>query len=593
MQGRFYLLIAVALSAPLAHSAGPPARPDLSTAAPIAECKLQTLQAAAKTRYDQPAVLYTLQRPAEDPLANYERTPLGDWQMPADAARDDPWLRLLLIGPKQPVIIDVAVLIDGKSFRDKREAWIDDVLAAAKRGAADPAAEAAEGNNTPAPPGTNPAENTSVDDASRASVDGESAPRAGGSTDGTKEVSPPRLGGPTVAAQARQAPTMRDRLINYLATNGGDVEREEIHWLIAEWGAGPAVVVLGPSLSWQRASLAPLLAYLDQDAGGALSSDEIAQAESLLKRADVDANDVLEVSELRRATNRPLAAPKAAGHSLIVPLDDNTDWDALAANLMRIYGGDEADAAPAQASAPQASASLKERVARGDPALDGTELRRLCGEPADIVLRVDFGAAKDKSQRANAVSVLSVDSTLAASSEPISATNDVISVDIGGDFVEFTAAQAPSASESDAGASQLAIGAVIDGNSLERLLDRDQDGRFTLRERQELGGLLAALDRNEDGQVASDEIPVPIRVAVTPGPRVHELLATPTGSARVISPREASPAPPDWFASMDKNRDRDLSRGEFLGTTEQFRQFDTDGDGLLSVAEALKLDAGQ
>jgi hypothetical protein len=44
---------------------------------------------------------------------------------------------------------------------------------------------------------------------------------------------------------------------------------------------------------------------------------------------------------------------------------------------------------------------------------------------------------------------------------------------------------------------------------------------------------------------------------------------------------------------MDKNSDRDLSRNEFLGTTEQFRQFDTDTDGLLSVAEALKLDSGQ
>jgi hypothetical protein len=30
-----------------------------------------------------------------------------------------------------------------------------------------------------------------------------------------------------------------------------------------------------------------------------------------------------------------------------------------------------------------------------------------------------------------------------------------------------------------------------------------------------------------------------------------------------------------------------------LGTTEQFRQFDADGDGLLSAQEALKLGAGQ
>ena len=77
------------------------------------------------------------------------------------------------------------------------------------------------------------------------------------------------------------------------------------------------------------------------------------------------------------------------------------------------------------------------------------------------------------------------------------------------------------------------------------------------------------------------------------GPRVHQLLAAPTGSARTIAPRDAAPTAPGWFLSMDKNSDRDLSRNEFLGNTEQFRQFDTDGDGLLSVAEALKLTGGQ
>ena len=592
MQGLLYLLIAIALNAAIARAESPPGRPDLSSTDSIATCKLQTLRAEPEPRYEQPAVLYMIRRPAEDPLANYERTPLGDWQMPADADRDDPWLRLLLIGPKRPVVIDLAVFIDGKSFRDKREAWIDDVLTAAKREAPQRRADTPSGNNEPAETGTNPADAASVGDASRASPESEreSPPRPGGPTDDGKDEQPDseaekKLS--SVAAQARQAPTMRDRLIHYLATNGDMVDREEIHWLIAEWGAGPAVVVLSPSLSWQRASLSPLLTYLDRDVDGGLSASEIAQAESLMKRADVDGNDVLEVSELRRVTNHPPAPPKAAGHSLIVPLDANTDWDGLAANLTRIYAGQSDTASP------PSSASIKERIAQGDASLDGTQLQQLCEEPADATLRVDFGAANGDSEQAHAVSILSVAPHLAATSESVSATKDVISVDIAGDFVEFSAAQAPIANKSDAGASQLAIGAVIDGNPLERLLDRDQDGRFTRRERQELGGLLAALDRNEDGQVASDEIPAPIRLAVTLGPRVHELLATPTGSARVISPREAAPAPPDWFASMDKNRDRDLSRGEFLGTSEQFRQFDTDGDGLLSVAEALKLDAGQ
>ena len=101
-----------------------------------------------------------------------------------------------------------------------------------------------------------------------------------------------------------------------------------------------------------------------------------------------------------------------------------------------------------------------------------------------------------------------------------------------------------------------------------------------MRERQELSGLLAALDRDGDGAVGASEMPMPIRFAVTLGPHVHELLATPVGAARAIAPRESAPAAPAWFASMDKNHDGDLSRSEFLGTSEQFRQFDADGDGL-------------
>ena len=46
-----------------------------------------------------------------------------------------------------------------------------------------------------------------------------------------------------------------------------------------------------------------------------------------------------------------------------------------------------------------------------------------------------------------------------------------------------------------------------------------------------------------------------------------------------------------WFQKMDRNRDGDVSRKEFLGTDEQFRAIDTDGDGLISVAEAEAFDA--
>jgi hypothetical protein len=41
---------------------------------------------------------------------------------------------------------------------------------------------------------------------------------------------------------------------------------------------------------------------------------------------------------------------------------------------------------------------------------------------------------------------------------------------------------------------------------------------------------------------------------------------------------------------MDRNRDGDLSRREWLGTEEEFKKIDTDGDGLISAEEAEAYD---
>jgi hypothetical protein len=39
---------------------------------------------------------------------------------------------------------------------------------------------------------------------------------------------------------------------------------------------------------------------------------------------------------------------------------------------------------------------------------------------------------------------------------------------------------------------------------------------------------------------------------------------------------------------MDVNGDGDVSRREFLGSEEEFRRLDADGDGLISLFEASK-----
>src|SRR6478752_2076607 len=119
------LLSVTVLFATALHAAPPAGRPDLATAKPIVTCKLQTVAVKKPDRNEQANLLLYTGRPVDDPLSNYERTSLGDWPMLAAAERTDPWLRLVLLSRKRPVVIDLAVFIDGKPFRDRRDAWID------------------------------------------------------------------------------------------------------------------------------------------------------------------------------------------------------------------------------------------------------------------------------------------------------------------------------------------------------------------------------------------------------------------------------------------------------------------------------------
>jgi Ca2+-binding EF-hand superfamily protein len=330
--------------------------------------------------------------------------------------------------------------------------------------------------------------------------------------------------------------------------------------------------------------MATLEAVLDADGDGALSAGEAAAVDEVMQRADVDANGVVEVSELRRAADREIKLPYEIGHSMVVMIDANTDWGALAESVHHSYGR----YAAALPSAAPGGMSVVERMARGDASLQGEDLRTLTEAPADVSLRVDFSSAKQSEGR---VSLVAVSSEIQSDKDFVSTSESAMSVKLGRDYLEIAAAGTPN---QGAGGeqSQISAGAVVDGNPLLRLIDRDQDQRLTTRERQELRGLLASLDRDSDGAVSAAEVPVPLRLGITLGPHLHTLLATPSGAVRSIAPADDA-APPEWFASMDKNSDRDLTREEFLGTTEQFNQFDSDGDGLLNVAEALKLNIGK
>ena len=110
--------------------------------------------------------------------------------------------------------------------------------------------------------------------------------------------------------------------------------------------------------------------------------------------------------------------------------------------------------------------------------------------------------------------------------------------------------------------------------------------------------LIDRLDKDGDGKIARSEIQKSYEVVFRQGPSAA---AGYNFNGRVVvfaangraAPADPAPGPergPLWFRKMDRNRDGDVSRKEFLGTDEEFRRLDTDGDGLISVEEAENAD---
>src|SRR5262249_21235043 len=134
--------------------------------------------------------------------------------------------------------------------------------------------------------------------------------------------------------------------------------------------------------------------------------------------------------------------------------------------------------------------------------------------------------------------------------------------------------------EAKAMASRVSLLVSGPGRGLFDLLDRDRDGRLSLRELRGAAGLLGHLGLRGTRRLSRDQLPRGYQLALGLGQASFR-----GGRGGVMIPPEGALAYPGvyrnrgplWFRKMDRNGDGDVSPREFLGPPAMFRRLDADG----------------
>jgi Ca2+-binding EF-hand superfamily protein len=396
----------------------------------------------------------------------------------------------------------------------------------------------------------------------------------------------------------------------------------------------------------------PFEILLDTDADGILSRRELQASSWRLKLRDKNDDDALEFSELFDQSGRLSVVSRAAQGRATPPppivwmLGPLADWEGLWSQLQQRYVRDGRLTAD---SFPNSRSMLVTLDKNGNALLDRDELTGLndvkphlaatanlgnAGEKVDALkVSLDLpdttaSGALDAAGRSFAVDLPGVRVALVADNarenwrqgveqraksslaqydidkngyieqselpegvrQPL--TQQIQSWDANGDgkvYLEelidfFGRSQRPNWS-------RVSVGAAAQDHPLFYALDANGDSQLGLRELESASERLLSFDKNDDGRLAADEVPVSVRIAISRAVYVNQLVQSGTaiGRGRVVAAGQVEPTTtshPVWFTRMDVNRDGDVSRREFLGPLEKFTTFDTNGDRFIDAAEA-------
>lgn len=516
--------------------------------------------------------------------------------IPTEAELNNPTLRLILALPAQPILIDATITIDGQPYLMARERRIQQVLEEAekpapvvaavepeaddKRVADDAPAASEDASAEPVEGGTNsektkPAEEN-VEENAEENQDGE--PEAGPDSAAENKADPSAeevesaeqpVSSPTVPEYSLP-PTVAERVRRFVAATGEEATVDEVRWMLTNWVDGPVLLMLNDNFQRFRANQRPVFNVLDADRDGVISAAEVANSVVAFEKCDFNRNDIVEYTELAKVAGDPeLRKSQLAGPGkLIFRIPDERSAVAMYRRIAAQYS-------PAE---PGAQPLLPRFDVNANGKFDAEELTVLRAAKPDLSLTITFHSDDPTLSR---IEMTGAASTMSAASAGEGVAAGSISLPIGGTTVAFSAVQS---GKSD----QISIGAINDGYPILPVIDPNEDGRFTIRERRGLVDSLLKFDRNLDGSLSTDETQATIRVCFGLGPQVHRELV----ALRQVNPKSKAPVVtgPDWFVRMDRNKDNDITDKEFSGTDEHFAELDADRDALVSAQEALDYD---